>query len=239
MNDKGGDRLQNEPDPRTGEPVAPNRPEPAGGDGGTKHELRKAASAIHRWGTLLIQAGTLVLVYRYAETAKKQWMAMQVANENAKAGAIAAKSLEVGDRAWVEVVKLGNLPPLQAGKPTTLNAVIRNGGRTPAFKVENFGRIVWGPDPLPDDYFATLKEQPKPAQSFIGIGAEYPLGLSATLDTEAVKAIRDGRWNLFAIVNITYTDVIHPDRARRTEICGRYDPLDGQWKTCSNNNRMD
>src|ERR1700674_3242357 len=144
---------------------------------GARPQLRKAASAIHRWGTLLIQAGTLVVVYRYAEIAKKQWIAMQVANENAKAGAIAAQSLEIGDRAWVEVVGIGNLPRLQGGQPIALNATVRNGGRTPAFRVEYFGRIVWGPDLLPDDYIATLKAQSKPAQSFIGIGAEHSLGL--------------------------------------------------------------
>ena len=204
-----------------------------------KHEVRWAASAIHRWGTLLIQAGTLVLVFWYAEIAKRQWIAMQAANENAKAGALAAQSLEISDRAWVEVVKIGKLPPLQAGKPLALDAIVRNGGRTPAFRVESVGKLVWGPDPLPDDDFATLKESPTPAQSFVGIGAEYPLGLSATLDAETVEAIRDGRWKLFAIVNMTYRDVTHPNRARRTEVCGRYDALDGQWKTCSNNNRMD
>jgi hypothetical protein len=201
----------------------------------------------HPWG-LGLNLGTLIFlaiytIVNYCQLRESRRNNTATANAFHSQLAENVHSNEIANRAWLEVAGIENLPSFPTATEVKVNALIRNGGKTPAYKVQVIGNIKWRPDPLPLDYFASITEKTQTSITFIGVGDQKPLQLSLPpISSDLARALAEGRTTMYGLVDIRYRDVVRPSLLRRTELCGCYNPIEHTWKACrgcDSNNRME
>jgi hypothetical protein len=140
-------------------------------------------------------------------------------------------------RPWMGV-DVWQMDPIEVGRPVRVNAILLNGGNSPALKVESTSRITIAPG------VATALASPEPqATRRAGYGVVFPRGTvqqDATSNMppteDNIRRLRDGQLVMVIRYRITYEDTFGTQR--RTEICQVWD-RQGGFGPCDQGNYAD
>jgi hypothetical protein len=194
--------------------------------GWTLYEIRRGSGDTHA-----LAEAAKAQTEKMAESLRKTDILVDAATKSARAAQDgvaltrksvedAARSFQVGERAWLTVKEISI--EVNVGGESRITARFTNTGKTPALHVRVVTRVQWGPSATekPDFHYSETDAE--------GESIVSPTGETAIEETKwapspaDVENLKSGKMALFVFGSVYYKDIFN--RPHRTDYCGKFSP---------------
>lgn len=154
-----------------------------------------------------------------------------------RSNALAQKALQITEAPFLDVL-VGLGTEIASPHPVRIEVTLKNVGRTPAFNVSGWSRLVMGHLTEDEAHRESLRvPNIEMTRIFLAPAAAVKQIVSSAKPLEVVHAeeIKAGKLQLFSLGSIHYTDVFN--HRHQTDYCFHYDPAFGSFNACTKFNQ--
>lgn len=204
-------------------------------------EAAKVARQDAKDAAALARADSQAAIQRQLDAAKaSQEQAERSAKAAEASASIAAQSLHISERAYVDVA-ISLKKPLTVGEEIAIKFIAKNTGRTPAVKLHGRSGMALDLIPFSDEQarpraLGDTARRASPSEVTLGSGSQveaYPSN-GKPLTQEMFDSINQNKALLYAFALVDYRDIFN--RQHQIEVCGVYNPTLSSFDVCPRNN---